>query len=118
MNDTKQGNDSGRILAPVIGFAVGALVGGAIALLLAPDSGERTRRRLGNAARRLSRDARHALDDARESVSDAASGLGADVKSAIEAGREAFRHEGEPREPRQGRIAQMLSKPPAQTPEA
>jgi hypothetical protein len=42
----------------------------------------------------LSRDARHTLDEARDTVS----GLGADVKSAVDAGREAFRHDGESHE--------------------
>jgi gas vesicle protein len=94
MNDTNQGNDGALSLAPIIGFALGAVVGGTLALLLAPASGENTRRRLGNAARRLSQNARHTLDEARDTVS----GLGADVKSAVDAGREAFRHDGESHE--------------------
>ena len=56
MNDTKQGNTDVSSIGPVIGFALGALVGGVLGLLLAPASGERTRRRLGNAARRFSED--------------------------------------------------------------
>ena len=100
MIDTKQGTYDSGSLAPIIGFALGALVGGGIALLLAPASGERTRRRLGNAARRVSRDARHTLEDARATMTEAAGELGADVKSAIHAGREAFRPDGEPHEPR------------------
>jgi len=89
MNDTRNDNGTSRSLAPLIGFTLGALVGGGLALLLAPASGEHTRRRLGNTARRLSNDARHVVDDARE----AASGFGSDVKSAIDAGRATFRHE-------------------------
>jgi gas vesicle protein len=117
MNETRQGNDDGRSLAPVIGFAAGALVGGVLALLLAPASGEQTRQRLGNAARRLSHDARHTLEEARGTVSKAASGLGTDVKAAVEAGREAFRHDGEPHEPRSAsQIAQLTDPPPTQTP--
>jgi hypothetical protein len=59
---------------------------------------------------RWSRDARSTFDDARE----AASGLGDDMKSAIEAGREAFRHDGESHAPRTtSRIAQTLDTPPA-----
>jgi gas vesicle protein len=117
MSDTKQStNDSGS-LAPIIGFALGALVGGAVALLLAPASGAHTRRRIGNVARRMSRDARHTFEDARATVTEAAGGLGADVKSAIDAGREAFRHDGEPHEARtSSRIAQTLNPPASRTP--
>jgi gas vesicle protein len=117
MTDSKQGNDDARILAPVVGFALGALVGTGLALLFAPASGERTRRRLGNAARRLSRDARHGFDEARETVGEVASGLGADVKAAIDAGREAIRRDGESLEPRPtSRIAQTPNPSPTRMP--
>ena len=110
MNDTRNDNGVSRSLAPLIGFALGAVVGGGLALLMAPATGEHTRRRLGNAARRMSRDARHTLDGARE----AASGFGADVKSALDAGREAFHHGGTPDDaPPVARIAQILTPPPA-----
>jgi gas vesicle protein len=103
MNDNSTAPDNSPNLSPLIGFALGALVGGTLALLLAPASGAKTRRRLGEAARQMGRDAghsiddaRHTLEDARERVTSAATGLGADVKSALEAGREAFRHDGKP----------------------
>lgn len=102
-------------LGPLMGFALGALVGGGLALLLAPSSGEKTRRRLGKAARQFGRDARHTVDEARDSVNEAAEGLGADVKSAIDAGRDAFRQDGTAHEGRPvSRVAQMLT-PPART---
>ena len=117
MNDDTQNDSTMRSLAPVLGFALGALVGGGIARLLAPDSGERTRRRLGVAARRMTRDARHSIDEARETVTDAATGFGMDVKSAIEAGREAFQHDGDPREPRPvSRVSQIIHPPSTRTP--
>jgi len=97
MNDNSQGNDTGRNFAPVIGFALGALLGGALGVLLAPASGEHTRRRLSETARKLGSDARTTVEQARTTVTDAATGLGSDVKHALEAGREAFRHEGEAR---------------------
>ena len=113
MNDTKQDTHDARSYAPVIGFALGAVVGGMLGLLLAPASGEKTRRRIGETARRLGRDARHSLDGVRETVGEAAGGLGADVKAAVDAGREAFRHDGEPRPG--SRIAQVLNPPPTRT---
>ena len=106
MSDNSQGNDMGRNFGPVIGFAVGALLGGVLGVLLAPASGEKTRRRIGETARRMGSDARQTVDDARTTVTDAATGLGSDVKNAIDAGREAFRHDGEPH--LASRIAQVL----------
>ena len=109
MNDNEQRNLDSSLFTPVVGFALGALVGAGIALLFAPASGERTRRRLGNAARRVSREARHTFDEARETVS----GLGADVKSAVDAGREVFQHDGKASDaPLPSRIAQALNPPP------
>jgi gas vesicle protein len=94
MNDTKQENASVSMLMPMVGFALGAAVGAGLALLLAPASGEHTRRRLGNAARRMSRDTQHNLKDVRDNLSEAARGLGGNVQAAIQAGRDAIRHDG------------------------
>lgn len=112
MNDNSYSNDNKSSLAPIVGFALGAVVGGALALLLAPASGAHTRRRLGEAARQMGRDAgqtmgdaRQTIEDAHERVTNAAAGLGSDVKSAIEAGREAFRHDGKSIDPVTGRRA-------------
>ena|SRR5580765_7647997 len=110
MNENPQGTKDSRSFAPLIGFALGAMVGGALALLFAPESGERTRRRLKDSARLLGRNARRTFENARESASE----LGADVKSAIEAGREAFRHDGEAHP--SSRIAKVLDPPTPRTP--
>lgn len=93
MNDPHDDSNDGPDFSPLIGFALGAVVGGALALLLAPASGERTRQKLGAATRRWSRDARHTLEDARDSAGDAAARIGGDVRSAVDAGVEAFRDE-------------------------
>src|SRR5689334_1375402 len=84
--------DRGRNFGPVVGFALGALVGGIAAVLLAPESGEATRRRLQGAARDLGRNARRMFDEKRGQVVETVSGLREDVRSAIEAGKDAFQH--------------------------
>lgn len=94
MNDQDQERGNSGVLGPLLGFVLGAVVGGAVALLWAPASGERTRRELGKAARRVGRDARQRFDDARDAAGDAAADLGANVKSAIHAGRELIQKDG------------------------
>jgi len=91
MYDMEQ-EDNGRNFGPVVGFALGALVGGIAAVLLAPDSGVVTRRRLQGAARDFGRNARKMFDEKREQVVETVGGLREDVRSAIEAGKEAFQH--------------------------
>jgi gas vesicle protein len=80
----------------VMGFALGALIGAGIALLLAPGSGKETRQRLVDTGGRWRNAARSKFDQVR----DTASGLKQDAKSALEAGREAFKQGQESREPR------------------
>lgn len=70
----------------VMVFALGAVVGAGIALLLAPENGRQTRERLAASAKRWGRRAGEQLDHARE----AATELGAEAKSAIKAGKDAF----------------------------
>lgn len=89
MNDTMEPRGSSLTGATLMGFAVGALVGAGIALLLAPDSGKRTRERLASTAQRWSRNAGRTMDQARDAVAE----LGTDAKSAIKAGQDAFQHD-------------------------
>lgn len=113
MTDTREDSSRSPNFTPIAGFALGALVGAGIALLLAPASGERTRRRLGNTARSMIRDARHTIDEAHDAVTGAASDLGADVASAISAGREAFLDDGKPRDPRPTSRIALTPEPPS-----
>jgi gas vesicle protein len=92
-------NTSGTGLA-LMGFALGAAVGAGLALLLAPDSGKKTRERLASTAQRWSKDAGHAIDQARDAVAD----LGTDAKSALQAGQDAFQHDRSVRESRSERV--------------
>jgi gas vesicle protein len=70
----------------LMAFLLGAAVGAGVALLLAPQSGEETRKKLGETARRLGDDLDDKVRSAREEVKHRAG----DVKAAIGAGREAY----------------------------
>ena len=101
MNDSTRTRDNSNTGATLMGFALGAAVGAGLALLLAPDSGKRTRERLASTARRLNQSAGETLDQARDAVSE----LGTDAKSAIKAGQDAFLHDRATRESHSGRRA-------------
>ena len=64
--DRKGGNGGVRTFAA--GLLIGALVGAGIALLVAPSSGEETRRMISRRARRLAADARERYDEARHEL--------------------------------------------------
>ncbi len=89
MNEALQTRGTSNPGAALIGFALGAVVGAGIALLMAPESGKKTRQRLASTARRWSRSAGDTIDRARDAVTE----LGTDAKSAIEAGQDAFLHD-------------------------
>ena len=57
-----------QVFGFVTGLLLGAVLGAGIALLTAPDSGHRTRRRLKRAAAGLKDTAAHRLDDIAEEV--------------------------------------------------
>lgn len=78
-------------------FAVGALVGAGIALLLTPAAGTDMRRRLGHTARKVGTGARNVIDKARGTVD----GVREDARIAVERGRESFTQTRRP-EPRPG----------------
>jgi gas vesicle protein len=71
----------------LVAFLLGAAVGAGVALLVAPGSGEETRRRLGDAARRVGEGATDKLNTVKDEVRHRAG----DVRSAISAGKEAYR---------------------------
>jgi gas vesicle protein len=62
-----------QVLNFVAGLALGAVIGAGIALLIAPDSGRRTRRRL-----------RRATDDLKETAGDRWEELADDVKGRVD----------------------------------
>lgn len=93
MNDAFDSRGPSNTGSTLVGFALGAVVGAGLALLLAPDSGKRTRERLASTARKWSKDAGETMEHARDSMEharDTVVGLGTDAKSAIKAGQDAF----------------------------
>ena len=98
MIEKSQVNDSPRSAGSSVGtgFVLGAMVGAGIALLLAPETGKQTRRRLADAGRRWGGAARHKLDQAR----DFAHELKEDAESALRAGGETLEHGRQAHEPR------------------
>lgn len=96
MNDASDTRGTSNLGSTLIGFALGTVVGAGLALLLAPDSGKKTRDRLASTARRWSESAEQTIDQARDTVAE----LGTDAKSALKAGQDAFQHDRATRESR------------------
>lgn len=86
MSNNNESNGVGGYLAA---FAIGAVVGTAVALLYAPRSGKETRGLLARKGRELKDRASGALDDARDFVQ----GKQVELAAAVEAGKEAMREE-------------------------
>lgn len=84
MNDSSNSRDSSNTGPALVGFALGAVVGAGLALLLAPASGKKVRGQIATVARRWNKDTRGTLNHVRGA-------LGEDVRSAVEAGRDAFK---------------------------
>ena len=101
MNETSHARGSSNAGSSLIGFAVGAVVGAGLALLLAPESGKKTRQRIASTARRWSKNAGDTLDQARGAVAE----LGTDAKAALKAGQDAFQHDRASRNSRSERKA-------------
>ena len=76
MND----QDLERGMSSMTTFILGAAIGAGIALLLAPDSGSETRRRVGKTMKRFGNQVNDRLGDVKENV-----------RSAVDSGRDAFR---------------------------
>jgi gas vesicle protein len=70
----------------LLAFLLGAAVGAGVALLLAPQSGEETRKLIGDRAKRLGDDVDHRLQGVKDTVRTQAD----DFKQALAAGKEAY----------------------------
>jgi gas vesicle protein len=82
----QSGNEMTRTGMPRGAFAVGAIVGAGLALLLAPATGRDVRRRIGHTAQRVGGGARSVIGRAREAVN----GVKQDARVSMERGRETF----------------------------
>jgi len=108
MNDTAHTRGTSSAGSNLMGFAIGAALGAGLALLLAPESGKKTRQRIASGARRWSKSAGDTFDQARDAVTE----LGTDAKSALKAGQDAFLHDRATRESHtERRIAHAASAP-------
>lgn len=67
-------------------FLAGAAVGAGVALLLAPSTGEETRRKLIDSARRVSQNVGDTVNSAKDELNRRTD----DVRSAVNAGRDAY----------------------------
>ena len=63
-------NDRRLIIAGTIAFFAGIIVGVSAGLLMAPQSGDRTRRQIQKMASDVQEDAEHLVNDAKDKVSD------------------------------------------------
>jgi gas vesicle protein len=86
MNDHSYVDDAARGTAgiAITGFVVGALFGAGVALLLAPASGDETRRKLGETARRLGNTASDKISSASEKIGAASEKIGDKISAASE----------------------------------
>ncbi|MDT8435846.1 MAG: YtxH domain-containing protein [Gemmatimonadota bacterium] len=84
MEDGDYRSEYSDALSFLAGLTLGALIGTGAALLLAPQSGERTRRQLARRAEDLTDDARDALDDVRDDARRLASRTRKDVRRRAE----------------------------------
>ena len=68
----QDGDDQSGLVSLLAGIGVGVLVGGAVALLLAPQSGQQTRAQIRESADDALHKLRDSMDDLREKVDDLA----------------------------------------------
>ena len=87
---TNGSNDAGKGL---LAFGIGLVAGSIAALLLAPASGEETRRRIGGIASKVTDRAKQSVGDAKDYVGHQKDRLGV----AMDAGRQAYLRESSTR---------------------
>jgi gas vesicle protein len=86
-------NNNGTV-GMMLGIMVGAAVGAILGLLMAPASGEETRRKIGETAGRLREEGLKHVDNLRGIATERAE----DVREAVKAGKDAYREARSARE--------------------
>jgi len=77
-----------KIAAAALLLVGGGIIGAGIALLFAPQSGERTRRDISRYAKRVKRQADDVVEDLSVSISDMVDTIGEKTDDLVESGRE------------------------------
>jgi len=86
MSDNNYGNGAALAGGSLLSFLFGAVVGAGVALLMAPATGDETRRKLSDAAKGVTQK----LGDTVGSAKDEIKGRADDVRSAVNAGKDAY----------------------------
>lgn len=84
-----------RVLMVALGFIIGGLIAGGVALLMAPQSGEETRRKLKEGAVEAQKKAGMAVDNARERVMEKVDTTTEDLKERASKVKEIGKRVGE-----------------------
>lgn len=79
-------NSNGRATAATLMLLAGGIIGASLAILYAPQSGEKTRRQISRCARKVRSDAEDMIREAAETVTDAVEELGERTSDLIERG--------------------------------
>lgn len=77
-----------KIAAAAALMIAGGIMGAAVALLFAPQSGERTRREIGRRARKLKVRADEAVEDISDNISDLVEKIGDKTEDMVDKGKE------------------------------
>lgn len=82
------GNNNNKMAAAALMLVAGGIIGAGVALLFAPQSGERTRRDLSRCARKVKTRADEAVEDLADNISDLVDTIGDKTDDLVERGKE------------------------------
>lgn len=80
------GDTNGKAKIGALMLIAGGIIGAGLAIMYAPQSGEKTRRQLGRCARRVRDDAESLIREAAETVTEAVEELGEKTSDLVERG--------------------------------
>lgn len=82
------GNNNNKLAAAALMLVAGGIIGAGVALLYAPQSGERTRRDLNRCARKVKSRADEAVEDLADNISDLVDTIGDKTDDLLDRGKE------------------------------